>query len=104
MLQVLTNLIGNAVKFTSPTGAIRISAQAAERAVVITVSDDGPGIAREHLSRVFDRFYQVRPGDPRGAGLGLAICKGIIDAHGGRIWIESEAGQGTSVRFTLPVA
>lgn len=70
------------------------------------VQDDGPGIPSEHLARLFDRFYRVedsRSRDQGGAGLGLSIAKGIVDAHGGRIWLESEVGRGTTAYVQLPV-
>ena len=68
------------------------------------MTDYGPGIAPEHLSRLFDRFWQGRTGDERGVGLGLAIARGLVEAHGGRIWVESEAGEGADFRFTIPAA
>ncbi len=103
MLQVFSNLLGNAVKFTSRTGVIRIAARSAAGEVVFSVSDDGPGIPAEHLTHIFDRFYQGMASDRRGAGLGLAICRGIVAAHGGHIWAQSEPGAGTTVFFALPV-
>ncbi|HKP77166.1 MAG TPA: GAF domain-containing sensor histidine kinase, partial [Longimicrobiaceae bacterium] len=104
LLQVLSNLVGNAVKFTPAGGEVRIGAEAAGDAVRFWVRDTGPGIDAEHLPRLFDRFWQGRHGDAQGLGLGLAIAKAIVDAHGGRIWAESTPGQGSTFCFTLPVA
>jgi PAS domain S-box-containing protein len=101
--RVFSNLIGNAIKFTPAGGAIRVYAARREREVVFSVSDTGPGIAREQLPHVFDRYWQGMRGDRRGAGLGLAIAKGIVEAHGGRIWVESAGGGGATFRFTVPV-
>jgi len=103
LLRVLTNLVGNAVKF-SDQGKIVVSAKKKKaHEIEIAVSDSGRGIPREDLDRVFERFWQDNPSIP-GAGIGLAICKTIVEAHGGKIWAESAGrGQGTTVRFTLPV-
>jgi signal transduction histidine kinase len=108
VLQVLTNLLSNAERFCAQGGHIRLAA-AAEGAsrVAIAVSDDGAGIAPEHLERIFDRLYQVGDaGQARaqggGLGLGLSIAKGIVEAHGGAIAVRSRVGRGTSFRFTLP--
>ncbi len=104
LLQVLANLIGNAVKFTPEGGRITVSAEVAERDVRVSVEDTGPGILREHLPHVFDRFWQARTSDRRGVGLGLAIAKGIVEAHGGAIAVESGAGRtGATFRFTVPL-
>jgi signal transduction histidine kinase len=100
--QVLGNLLGNALKFTPSGGRVRISATPFDGKIRFGVADTGIGIPAEQLSHVFDRFWQAR-GDRRGAGLGLAIAKGFVEAHGGRIWAESAAGEGTSFYFTLPV-
>jgi len=106
ILQVLENLVGNALKFTPPGGVVTVAAARAEDPawVVFSVRDTGPGIAGEHLLRVFDRFYQAQSADRRGSGLGLAICKAIVEAHGGSIWAESEPGKGATFLFTLPSA
>jgi signal transduction histidine kinase len=102
--QVLSNLVGNAVKFTPEGGRIVISATSANGTVQVAVSDTGPGIPPDRLEQVFGRFWQADRADRRGLGLGLAIAKAIIDAHGGRIWVESEIGKGTTFYFTLPPA
>jgi PAS domain S-box-containing protein len=102
--QVLANLIGNAHKFTPEGGQIELKAQAFEDHVRFTVSDTGPGLSKQDLPHVFDRFWQARRVRRGGVGLGLPITKGIIDAHGGRIWAESSPGVGTTFHFTLPLA
>ena len=104
ILQVLGNILGNAVKFTPADGAITARAELVDRTVSFSVSDSGPGIAPEQLPHVFDRFWQAKETARAGTGLGLAICKGIIDSHGGRIWVESAIGAGTTFYFTLPLA
>jgi len=101
--QVVSNLVGNAIKFTKRGGTIRVSARERDRQVVVTVSDTGPGISQEDLSKIFDWFWQART-KHKGSGLGLSIAKGIVLAHGGTIWAESQVNKGTSFFFTLPVA
>jgi signal transduction histidine kinase len=103
VLQVLSNIIGNALRFTPQGGHVTLSVSRQAEAVRFAVLDTGPGIRREHLSSVFDRFWKDETVPKKGTGLGLFIAKGIIDAHGGRIWVESEPGQGASFYFTLPV-
>ncbi len=104
--QVVSNLVGNAVKFTPAGGRIEISANRDGDMMEVSVRDTGAGIPEEQQPHVFDRFYQAPHGGARrhGAGLGLPIARGLIEAHGGRIWVESAVGQGTTVRFTIPVA
>ncbi|HEX8210211.1 MAG TPA: ATP-binding protein [Longimicrobium sp.] len=102
VLRVLSNLLGNALKFTPAGGLITVAAAPAEGAVRFTVADTGTGIAPEHLPHLFDRYWQVRRGEKEGLGLGLAIAKGIVEAHGGRIWAESVPGEGATFHFTLP--
>ena len=102
--QVLGNLLGNAVKFTQPDGHVELRVGGERNEVHVAVVDNGPGIAREELAQIFDRYWQVEPGQRRSSGLGLYIARGIVDAHRGRIWAESQIGHGTS-RFrasTLP--
>lgn len=101
LLQVLENLISNAAKFTPAGGTVRIRAASGD-SVHFSVQDTGCGIASEHLPRLFDRYWQVNRADKRGAGLGLAISKGIVEAHGGKLWVESALGSGTTFHFTIP--
>jgi signal transduction histidine kinase len=104
VLQVLSNLIGNAMKFTPPGGMITCRAEPEDAKVLITVADTGPGIPRENLGDIFNPYWQAKRTARLGAGLGLPIAKGIVESHGGRIWVESEPGKGTKFFFTLPVA
>jgi PAS domain S-box-containing protein len=104
LLQVLENLIGNAIKFTKPGGSIVARASSGDHEVLFWVADTGPGIAAEHLPHVFDRFWQGSKTGRHGAGLGLAIAKGIVEAHGGRIGVESTQGRGSTFWFTIPRA
>jgi signal transduction histidine kinase len=99
--QVLSNLVGNAVKFTPRSGRITVCAERIDREVRFGVIDTGPGIPAEQLPHIFGRFWQARS-DHRGIGLGLAIAKGIVEAHNGRIWVESHVGLGSTFYFTLP--
>ncbi|MGH7476717.1 MAG: ATP-binding protein [Longimicrobiales bacterium] len=100
--QVFSNLVGNALKFTPAGGHISVRIVIGDSETTITVGDTGPGIARDHLPHVFGDFWQADRADSRGLGLGLAIAKGIVEAHGGRIWVESEAGAGSRFHFTIP--
>ena len=105
VLQVFANLVGNAVKFSSRGGSISLSAATTDHYVLFSVSDTGPGIDEMERDRLFDRYWQAqRLGRRGGAGLGLAIAHGIVDAHGGEIRVESEPGKGSTFTFTLPVA
>jgi two-component system, OmpR family, sensor histidine kinase KdpD len=102
--QVLVNLIENAVKHTADGIPIAVAAHQVPGAIEISVHDDGLGIPREHQLRLFDKFYRVHASTAApGAGIGLAISKGLVEAHGGSIWVESESGSGTTFRFTLPL-
>ncbi len=105
--QVLRNLLENAVKYSPAGGPIVVAVEVHPDAVQVGVADRGIGIQPEHLGRVFDRFYQVDNASTRnvgGSGLGLSICKAIVEAHRGRIWVESQVGIGSSFHFTLPLA
>jgi len=106
IVQVLGNLLRNAVKFTPDGGSIVLEAFARQSSVVVCVRDTGPGIARDLQDLVFDRYWHHSgaTGVKRGTGLGLSIAKGIVEAHGGRIWVESEVGSGSTFSFTIPVA
>jgi PAS domain S-box-containing protein len=102
--QTLSNLVGNSIKFSPAGSKIVVVVRSDGACVVISVLDNGVGIAADHLPRVFDRYWQSSRTDRHGAGLGLAIAKGIVESHGGRIWIESKPREGTTVSFTLPLA
>jgi PAS domain S-box-containing protein len=104
LIQVLSNLAGNALKFTPPGGEITIHVERDGPAVRFSVGDTGMGIKAEDLPRLFDRYWQARATRGSGAGLGLYIVKGIVEAHGGRISVESEVGVGTTFSFTIPLA
>jgi two-component system sensor histidine kinase KdpD len=102
--QVVMNLGENAIKYTPEGAEIVIAAIQTETAIEISVKDNGPGIPRKELPQIFDKFHraEVTKRVP-GSGIGLAICKGIVKAHGGQIWVESEPGKGATFRFTLPI-
>jgi len=102
--QIVGNLIGNAIKFSREDGSVKLRATSEDKQVVFQVVDDGPGIPPDNMSHLFDNFWQARKNDHRGVGLGLAIAKGVVEAHGGRIWCESTVGAGTRFFFTLPVS
>jgi PAS domain S-box-containing protein len=102
--QVFSNLVGNAIKFTPRGGTIRVSAWQRDHQIVVSVADTGPGIPQEHLSKIFDRFWRTPGTKQKGSGLGLSIAKGIVEAHGGTIWAESQMGKGSSFFFTMPSA
>jgi PAS domain S-box-containing protein len=104
VLQVFSNLIGNAIRFTPAGGSITLWARQEEKMVRFSVVDTGPGIPPEHLPHLFERFWQAKEGAREGAGLGLPIARGIVEAHGGHIHVESTLGRGTTFTFTLPVA
>jgi signal transduction histidine kinase len=102
LLQVLTNLVGNALKFTPSGGRIEIRMERHGSDLHLQVSDTGIGISAELLSKIFERYYQSDHGNRRGLGLGLFISKSIVEGHGGQIWAESVPGQGTTFHVTLP--
>ncbi len=103
VMQVMSNLLGNAVKFSPPGTTIAVSAEVHPATVVVHVRDEGPGISIEHLPFIFDRFYRVEDGGVRtsGQGLGLAICKGLVEAMGGQVAVESQVGHGSVFSFSL---
>jgi two-component system sensor histidine kinase KdpD len=102
--QVLINLIDNAIKYTPPGTPIEVSAQESGGAVMVEVADRGPGLPPGEERLIFEKFHRTDPAPSvRGAGLGLAICEGIIQAHGGRIWAENRPGGGVALRFALPL-
>jgi signal transduction histidine kinase len=101
---VLSNLIGNALKFTPEGGRIEVRASKDRDMVVIAVKDSGPGIPAEDLERIFRPFWQAPRAARQGAGLGLAISRGIIEQHGGRLWAVSHEGSGSTFSFSLPEA
>jgi two-component system phosphate regulon sensor histidine kinase PhoR len=104
---VLQNLLDNAVQYTPAGGRIKVSATAGAREAVITVEDTGIGIPLADQERIFERFYRVDAGRSReagGTGLGLSIAKHIVEAHGGRLWVESEVGHGAKFSFSLSLA
>ncbi|MBX6378243.1 MAG: PAS domain-containing sensor histidine kinase, partial [Clostridia bacterium] len=103
--QVLVNLVDNALKYTPTGGRVTVTLGDEGETVLVRVRDTGPGIPREALARVFERFYRVDRGRSRqvgGTGLGLAIARHIVEAHGGSIWVESEVGRGATFAFRLP--
>ena len=106
--QVLMNLGGNGVKYSPAGGRLRFGARRENGHVVFSIEDQGPGIPKEHQAKLFQKFYRVENSTggagPKGTGLGLTIAKKIVEAHGGRIWVESETGRGTSSKFSLPAA
>ena len=103
ILQVLSNLIGNSLKFTPNGGAIELSTRKNETEVEISVTDNGPGIPEQAKAQLFERFSQLQLNDRRGLGLGLFIAKWIVEAHKGRIWVTSDVGKGSTFSFTLPL-
>jgi two-component system, OmpR family, sensor histidine kinase KdpD len=101
--QVLVNLLDNTLKYTPPTSPIDIIATAGDRNVTVEIADHGPGLPPGEEGKVFDKFYRAHAIGGRGAGLGLAICRGIVRAHGGRIWAQNLPGGGVAFLFTLPL-
>ena len=105
--QILGNLLGNALRYSPPEAGVRLALRADGGGAVVAVSDDGPGIPEEERARIFQSFYQVpgaeRFGGGTGLGLGLYLCKELVERHGGRIWVESEVGRGSTFFFLLPL-
>ena len=105
LTQVLLNLVGNAIKFTD-TGRVAVRAMANDGSYLVSVTDSGPGIAPEDQQKIFEEFQQVDNSNTRkkgGTGLGLAIARRIIEMHGGRLWVESILGQGSTFSFSVPM-
>jgi signal transduction histidine kinase len=102
IMQVLSNLVGNALKFVPRGGSIVLQCAVKDSDAVFSVTDTGPGIPREDLEKLFEKFWQRRRTDKRGVGLGLSIARGIVEAHGGRIWADSTVGLGSTFSFTIP--
>jgi signal transduction histidine kinase len=102
--QIVFNLLSNAVKFTPADGRVDVSARLEGGQVEVAVADTGPGIAADHLEAIFEEFEQTSDGkEAEGTGLGLPLSRKLVELHGGRLWVESEPGRGSTFRFTLPV-
>jgi signal transduction histidine kinase len=107
MVQCLTNLLSNAIKFSNPGGVVHVNVHIAESDLCFAVADRGRGIPANMRESIFERFHQVDASDSRkkgGTGLGLAICRTIVRQHGGKIWVESTVGEGSTFFFTIPLA
>ncbi len=104
VVQAMSNLVGNALKFVEREGTIRLACADEGTQLRFAVADSGPGIAPAQLERLFEKFWQARRNDKRGVGLGLTIARGIVEAHGGHIWADSRVGEGSTFYFTLPAA
>jgi len=105
--RILYNLLENAVKYSPPQSTIRVAAQPEDKQLVISVSNEGPGITpadQAELFAPFQRLEKSRPGGARGVGLGLLVCRRLVEAHGGRIWVDSTPGQGATFSFTIPLS
>lgn len=103
---MIRQIVGNAFKYSRPGTPIRLRARGEQDRVIISVTDSGPGISQEEQGRIFEKFYrgQTGLGHPSGMGMGLPIAQQVIEAHGGRIWVESQLGEGSTFSFTLPFA
>ena len=102
----MRNLLDNAIKYSPEGGTITVQGLQDESQILFSISDEGIGIPSEEWERIFERFHRVENDVTRrmrGAGLGLAVCQGIVEAHGGRIWVESQSGAGSTFCFTLPI-
>jgi signal transduction histidine kinase len=104
IFQVLSNLVGNALKFTPASGRVEVRAEPQGSEVLFAIQDTGPGIPRDRLPHLFEPYWQARETARQGTGLGLYIARGIVEAHGGRLWVESAPGRGSTFFFTLPAA
>lgn len=104
--RILVNFLSNALKYSAPNTRVSLRLEQADNAVVTRITDEGPGIPPEELPHLFERYYRARATQQskEGLGLGLYITKGLVDAHGGQMWAESEPGKGSSFYFTLPLA
>jgi signal transduction histidine kinase len=103
--QVLDNVLGNAIKYSNRNGEVQVSIHAEEDQIILQVTDNGPGIPIQDQAHIFDKFYRGRNMEGQeGSGLGLAIVKSIVDAHQGRIWVESNLGQGSTFFIVLPLS
>jgi len=100
--QIVGNLLGNAIKFTPEQGSVKLRATPQDSEILFQVTDDGPGISADSVSHIFDSFWQARKNDRRGVGLGLAIAKTLVEAQGGKIWVESKVDHGSTFSFSLP--
>lgn len=104
LMQVLSNLIGNAIKFLSDGGEIKVIAKEEGSLLKVSIQDNGPGIAEKDIPHLFDRYWQVKKTAKQGTGLGLSIVKELIEAHGGKVWVESQLNRGTTFLFTIPLS
>ena len=99
---VLNNFLSNAIKYSFSDSTIEVGIHKTDGEIEFSVADHGPGIQKEYLPKIFDRFFKVPGSTARGTGLGLAICKEFIEAQGGRVWVTSEIGKGSDFGFALP--
>src|SRR5262249_11492249 len=102
--RVVSNLVENAAKYSDPGTRIRVFAAMDAESITFGVEDQGPGIPPEYREQIFEKFFRIKGGRPRtpGTGLGLPICRGIVEAHGGRLWVETQGGRGSAFLFSLP--
>lgn len=103
LLEVLSNILGNAIKFSPPGGLVKLNVSEADGSYHFSIQDEGPGISEENIPHLFDRYWQAKETAHQGEGLGLAIAKGIVAGHHGEIWAESALGHGTTMHFTIPM-